>query len=82
MGFVKTFQLRGSEYAECSDGKNRKIKTYYGRYIPGEEKPTDGMRGADRLVYTNWNRLSAEEQAAAGAQVWIFDEDSREWDPL
>ena len=82
MEFVKTYQLHGSEYAECSDGKARKIKTFYGRFVPGVKKPTEGVHGADRLFYTNWNTLSEAEKAEAVAQVWIFDGPSGEWDPM
>lgn len=82
MGFVKTYQANGSEYAECADGKERIVKTYYGRFVPGVEKPTVGVHGADKLIYTNWRRLSAAEQAEAVSQIWVFDEDSKEWDPL
>lgn len=81
MQFVPIYQKDGSEYAVDESGFDRKVYTYYGRYKKGVQKPTEGVNGGDRLMYTNWKRLTDEEKAEAEARVWIFDEDSGEWDP-
>ena len=81
---TKILTINGTEYA-YDESKNytnrRKVATYYMPYVKGKEKPKEGVNNADRLMYTNWQRLTDAEKAEAVSQIWIFDVDRQEWDP-
>lgn len=46
-----------------------------------DEKPTEGVKNADILYLMDWHDLTAEQQTAAVAQVWIYDAENQLWRP-